>query len=170
MKKDSEKFADEIIDVINLAQQKNINLIAAKTEYYAMKHVKGIKTFCGNSKRSIRFQKVWLFMQELAALKLIYEKLVITREKTMKDTLHLNTIEVSAKYRGLGYGTLIMKAITELADEYQLNIILSPVPIDKEGNEEYKTAQNKLIAFYKKFGFIVKKGIYNDKQMIRKFK
>ena len=59
-----------------------------------------------------------------------------------------------------GYGTELMKRIIALADEYQVNLTLSPEPL----NTKVKIPQKKLMEFYKRFGF---KG--NKEYMTRKF-
>jgi len=57
-------------------------------------------------------------------------------------------------------GTDVMKMITEFADKNNLNIKLVASPLYME--------QNKLISFYKKFGFqIIGDYYYNGKEMIR---
>lgn len=75
----------------------------------------------------------------------------------------LVTIEkIKAKSQGVGNGTAVMKQILEAADAYDVKLTLVPVPLewvagdDLEGGE-YKALQQKLIKWYTKLGFKMRK-------------
>jgi len=67
------------------------------------------------------------------------------------DIISLNKIIIPEEQRGTGIGSEVMKKIIDYADANQKIISLTPT-------EDYGGKKNKLIKFYKKFGFVDNKG------------
>lgn len=72
------------------------------------------------------------------------------------EILHIRMIKFGEADRGKGYGTVVMSAICEFADIFGLIVSLSPI---KDKGVRYK---NRLIKFYKRFGFKMNKGRNKD--------
>jgi predicted GNAT family acetyltransferase len=68
-----------------------------------------------------------------------------------KDILVLSKIIVPEELRGQGMGSAAMKKIVQYADQNNKTIALTP-SADFGGNK------NKLIKFYKQFGFVMNRG------------
>jgi len=68
-----------------------------------------------------------------------------------KDTITLSKIIVPEELRGQGMGSKAMKKIIQHADQNNKTIVLTP-SADFGGNK------NRLIKFYKQFGFAMNKG------------
>jgi GNAT superfamily N-acetyltransferase len=75
------------------------------------------------------------------------------------STIKINLVVIIDKYRNEGYGTYVMEDICEYADKYKYNIILTPSQKDAiHGTTSY----SRLVAFYKRFGFIENTGPKKD--------
>jgi GNAT superfamily N-acetyltransferase len=72
------------------------------------------------------------------------------------EFLHVRMIKFGEADRGKGYGTMVMSAICEFADIFGLIVSLSPI---QDKGVRYK---NRLIKFYKRFGFKMNKGRNKD--------
>ena len=68
-----------------------------------------------------------------------------------KDILTLSKIIVPKELRGQGMGSTAMKKIIQHADQNNKTIALTP-------SADYGGNKNKLIKFYKQFGFVMNKG------------
>ena len=68
-----------------------------------------------------------------------------------KDILTLSKIIVPEELRGQGMGSTAMKKIIQHADQNNKTIALTP-------SADYGGNKNKLIKFYKQFGFVMNKG------------
>jgi len=102
------------------------------------------------------------------------EESIETKLDSLTSKLEKNGIEVSMSYhkfgdyiaisrifvpkdmRKQGEGTKIMEAIFKFADDNQLTIALSP------STDFGATSKNRLIDFYKRFGFVLNKGRHKD--------
>ena len=71
------------------------------------------------------------------------------------DDIVLDTIIVGKEGRGQGLGSKAMKALTDYADEHGKRIILTPAV---EDDYQVTTSRNRLVKFYKRFGFVESKG------------
>jgi len=71
------------------------------------------------------------------------------------NSLRVSKIEVPKDKRKLGIATDLMKSLANLGDRHQLLISLSPT-------NEFGASKNKLIEFYKRFGFVMNKGKNKD--------
>jgi predicted GNAT family acetyltransferase len=72
------------------------------------------------------------------------------------DYIAISRIFVPKDIRKQGEGTKIMEAIFKFADDNQLTIALSP------STDFGATSKNRLIDFYKRFGFVLNKGRHKD--------
>ena len=54
--------------------------------------------------------------------------------------------------RGKGYASEVLQKICDIADEFQVTLVLTPVPFGKDKKEILTTSQ--LIKWYKKYGFV----------------
>lgn len=70
-------------------------------------------------------------------------------------SLKLATIIINAKNRREGIGTSIMNDIIEYADETKKIVVLTP-------SDAYGGNKNRLIQFYKRFGFKMNKGVHKN--------
>ena len=69
------------------------------------------------------------------------------------SSIYLNTLKVANKTEGIG--TKFMLELTKLADEYGITITVSP-------SDSYGSNLNRLIKFYKRFGFVSNSGRYRN--------
>lgn len=84
----------------------------------------------------------------------------------LSNVLTLHWIEVDDEYRGNGIATNVLNKLNLFADKYQLDIEL--IADSEEGYD-----QNKLIAYYEKFGYVIDNDDtdeFNNTYMIRKYK
>ena len=89
-----------------------------------------------------------------------YKKCIIfTIWHRIKKQLDLDHLEVDKNLRRKGYGTKFMLDICAYADYYKLSVELTPSPLGKETNK------NRLVKFYRRFGFRFKKN--SDYCMLR---
>jgi hypothetical protein len=72
----------------------------------------------------------------------------------------LNLKYLSSLEKNKGFGTEIMKIITEIADRKGIKLTLHPKPLGKDGLNK-----KALVVFYKKFGFVYSLG--QKKYMVR---
>jgi len=77
------------------------------------------------------------------------------------DTMFLGSIRVKPEFRRQGIGAKVMNRIVDFADQNKLNIVLSPEP--ERGYKE------KLLSFYKNFGFVKNKGRRMDYRLSEPF-
>jgi N-acetylglutamate synthase-like GNAT family acetyltransferase len=75
------------------------------------------------------------------------------------NDINLMMIAVSKDNQHSGIGSRAMNALTELADDNNCRIILSPGSTDKNFGT---TSRNRLIQFYKSFGFVMNSGRNKD--------
>jgi len=75
------------------------------------------------------------------------------------DTIALDMIEVPKADRKQGVGTAVMNELIQYADERGKRIVLTPgLKDDRHGT----TSRNRLVKFYKRFGFVENKGRNKD--------
>lgn len=80
------------------------------------------------------------------------------------NVLTIEWIDVKPKYRGQGIATTAINKIIMLADRFGLDIELIPEP-------EPGYSKSKLISYYNRFGFVVKKNTnLKFTMMVRKYK
>lgn len=73
--------------------------------------------------------------------------------------IKLNVLIVPREKRNQGLGSKAIEALTQYADDNNLRIILDPATKD---DHHGTTSRNRLIKFYKRFGFIENKGRKKD--------
>ena len=73
--------------------------------------------------------------------------------------LHLNMLAVGSSNRKQGVGSAAMTRLCHYADEHGLRITLTPGSRDKRWGT---TSRSRLVAFYKRFGFVENKGRNKD--------
>lgn len=73
--------------------------------------------------------------------------------------IKLNSLIVAKKDQRTGLGTATMLALCRMADQMGKRIVLSPATRDDKWGT---TSQNRLISFYKRFGFVQNKGRKKD--------
>jgi len=98
------------------------------------------------------------------ALQLKYNKYLEDLMFYYDDSINgifLSDLYIKKEYKGQGYGTKIMNELIKFADIYNMAISLIPV--------SENTSSEKLIEFYKKFGFIENEGnpLFDDMSMYR---
>ena len=98
------------------------------------------------------------------ALQLKYNKYLEDLMFYYDDSINgifLSDLYIKNEYKGQGYGTKIMNELIKFADIYSMAISLIPV--------SENTSSEKLIEFYKKFGFIENEGnpLFDDMSMYR---
>ena len=98
------------------------------------------------------------------ALQLKYNKYLEDLMFYYDDSINgifLSDLYIKNEYKGQGYGTKIMNELIKFADIYNMAISLIPV--------SENTSSEKLIEFYKKFGFIENEGnpLFDDMSMYR---
>lgn len=98
------------------------------------------------------------------ALQLKYNKYLEDLMFYYDDSINgifLSDLYIKNQYKGQGYGTKIMNELIKFADIYNMAISLIPV--------SENTSSEKLIEFYKKFGFIENEGnpLFDDMSMYR---
>jgi len=72
-----------------------------------------------------------------------------------KNQIELSAIMVDKANQGQGAGTAAMEDLVDFADEHGLTIVLIPGVKDPH---QGTTSRNRLVRFYKRFGFIENKG------------
>lgn len=70
--------------------------------------------------------------------------------------IHLSKIVILKSFRGQGLGTYAMKRLTDYADQTGQQITLTP------STDFGASSVKRLIAFYKRFGFVLNKGRHKD--------
>ncbi len=75
------------------------------------------------------------------------------------DTITLDMIEVPKADRKQGVGTAVMDELINYADQTNKRIILTPGQRD---DRHGTTSRNRLVKFYKRFGFIENRGRNKD--------
>lgn len=81
--------------------------------------------------------------------------------RALKDnTIDLETIIVPRKLRKAGIGSKALEELCHYADQRGLRIILQTA--DKKQADWGTTSKNRLIRFYKRFGFVHNSGRYKD--------
>lgn len=98
------------------------------------------------------------------ALQLKYNKYLEDLMFYYDDSINgifLSDLYIKNEYKGQGYGTKIMNELIKFADIYNMSISL--IPVSENASSE------KLIEFYKKFGFIENEGnpLFDDMSMYR---
>ena len=80
------------------------------------------------------------------------------------NSIFLTDIYMKPQFKGRGFGTKIMKELTAFADQKNLAIVLIPATDSLKSS-----ALRRLVAFYRRFGFIENKGntLYDDMGMYR---
>lgn len=80
------------------------------------------------------------------------------------NSIFLTDIYIKANYMGKGFGTKIMKDLTQFADSKKLPIVLIPVSDSLKPN-----SGERLVGFYRRFGFIENNGntLFDDMGMYR---
>jgi predicted GNAT family acetyltransferase len=76
-------------------------------------------------------------------------------QNDQRKTLTLSRVIVPENFRDGGLGTKFMKSLIKKADKLAYKIILTP-------SDDFGGNKNRLIEFYKKFGFILNKGEDRD--------
>lgn len=76
-----------------------------------------------------------------------------------EDDIRLDSIIVPKESHGRGVGTEALEHITRFADVHGKRITLTPAQKDTHHGT---TSQNRLIQFYKRFGFVLNKGRHKD--------
>lgn len=76
-----------------------------------------------------------------------------------KNRLKLSMISLEKSRMGQGIGTKIMQEIIDFADQHGLTLTLTPAVKDTSAGT---TSHNRLIRFYKQFGFVQNKGRNKD--------
>lgn len=79
---------------------------------------------------------------------------------SMYNTIILSRIIVDKNKRNMGIGTKVLQSICDFADLYNLRIALTPTT-------DFGGSKNRLIDFYKQFGFINYKGYEFKESMVR---
>ena len=79
--------------------------------------------------------------------------------KTLKGDILLRLITTGKDNMSNGTGSKAMKLLTDYADKHKLKIFLSPSGKDDGFGT---TSKNRLIDFYKRFGFVENKGKNKD--------
>lgn len=90
------------------------------------------------------------------------DKLGIYAQKN--NVLYLSDLYIKPEFKGQGFGTKIMKYITDFADKNNLNIVLIPEPESLK-----KSAVKRLVNFYKRFGFVINSGKNKDYELSEPF-
>lgn len=72
-----------------------------------------------------------------------------------KKSLKLSRVVIKPEFRGEGIGTKLMEDLVDYADKNIKIITLTP-------SSDFGGNKNKLIQFYKKFGFKINKGVYKS--------
>lgn len=72
--------------------------------------------------------------------------------ESSNNSLFISDMYIKPEYRGKGVGSRVMADIINYADKVKLPLVLIPDP------SEDGMTRNQLIAFYKKFGFVVNTG------------
>lgn len=78
----------------------------------------------------------------------------------INNTITISKIVVPKDNRGTGIGTDAMRDIIKFADNYKLPILLTP-------SSDFGGSKNRLISFYKNFGFIPNKNSEYSETMVR---
>lgn len=78
----------------------------------------------------------------------------------INNTITISKIVVPKDKRGTGIGTDAMRDIIKFADNYKLPILLTP-------SSDFGGNKNRLISFYKNFGFISNKNSEYSETMVR---
>lgn len=75
------------------------------------------------------------------------------------NTIRITSIIINKKSRKEGIGTSVMQDIVDYADKHGYRITLSPGSRD---DRHGTTSTNRLVKFYKRFGFVQNKGRNKD--------
>lgn len=78
---------------------------------------------------------------------------------TIDGAIRLSSLIVPRDGRREGRGTAAMEALTEFADDHGRRLVLTPAVQDRHHGT---TSQSRLVAFYKRFGFVQNKGRHKD--------
>lgn len=80
------------------------------------------------------------------------------------NSIFLTDIYIRPNYKGKGFGTKIMKELTQFADSKKLPIVLIPISDSLKPN-----SGRRLVGFYRRFGFIENNGniLFDDMGMYR---
>lgn len=78
----------------------------------------------------------------------------------INNAIIISKIVVPKDKRGTGIGTDAMREIIKFADNYKLPILLTP-------SSDFGGSKNRLISFYKNFGFIPNKNSEYNETMVR---
>jgi GNAT superfamily N-acetyltransferase len=78
---------------------------------------------------------------------------------TNAGDLHLGMLAIDRGARRAGVGSSVMNDLTKFADEHGVRVLLSP----SERNDEWgTTSRDRLVDFYKRFGFVENTGAHAD--------
>lgn len=97
------------------------------------------------------------FARDLSAAHGLADLRLTLNEKT--GDLILDQIGIEKKQQKRGNGTAAMQALIEYADTHGLRVRLTPAP---RGGKFGTTSRARLVAFYKRFGFVENKGRNKD--------
>lgn len=80
---------------------------------------------------------------------------IVVELKPMVDFVHITEIHVLEGKNKQGYGSTVMKILTDQADKMKIDLHLTAIPLRTEGK---KITKAKLKQFYKKHGFVSEGG------------